>query len=320
MLTSVNSGSAALKAQKKPVRARAALSPDQQVEARLKLSQSLQTTLDIHELLGMFLNHVQESLQVNSLQYEHESQSLNIKLGSNGVHHCDYRLITPQNNLGEIIFSRSKRFNEGELSHIETLLGLLVYPLRNSLQYREAVQKATQDPLTGAGNRVALDGALKRELLLAERYDQDLSLLVIDIDHFKEINDKFGHACGDDVIREVAHATASVTRDTDMTFRYGGEEFVVILTKTAEKEGEIIAERIREFIDACQINSYGKKLSTSVSIGLSSLQKNDNVKDIFIRADKALYEAKKAGRNQVAVQCEHDNKKKKKAPKAIIKA
>jgi len=320
MLTSVNSGSAALKAPKKSMRSRAPLSPDQQLNANFKLSQSLQTTLDLSELLEMFLNHLQEIMQVSGLKYQHDSQELNIQMGGKGVHHCDYRLITPQNNLGEIIFNRSKRFNDAELTTLETLLGLLVYPLRNALQYREAVQKATQDPLTGTGNRVALDGALKRELLMAERYQQALSMLVIDIDLFKDINDKFGHSCGDDVIREVAHATVSVTRDTDMTFRYGGEEFVVILTKTAEDEALIIAERIREFIAMSHISSGGQKLSTSVSIGVSSLQSNDGVKDLFIRADRALYEAKKNGRNCVMVQAANNNNKKRKAPKAIIKA
>ncbi len=320
MLTSVNSGSIALKAPKKPGRARVNLNPDQEIEARLKLSQSLQTTLDISELLGMFLNHLQELMQINGLKYQHDSHNIDIQLGGKGLHHCDYRLITPQNNLGEIIFNRSKRFSEAELMSVETLLGLLVYPLRNALQYGEAVKKSTRDPLTGAGNRVALDGALRRELLMAERYQQDLAMLVIDIDHFKEVNDQYGHIIGDDVIREISHATVSVTRDTDMTFRYGGEEFVVLLSKTAAPGAAIIAERIREFIASSQIKSNGQTVTTTVSIGVSTLRSNDNVKDLFVRADKALYEAKKAGRNRVVMQDEQDNNKKKRKPKAIIKA
>jgi len=201
--------------------------------------------------------------------------------------------------LGEVTFSRRKRFSEAELSNIESLLGSLIFPLRNALKYRSAVQSALRDPLTGTGNRIALDNALAREKSLADRYDQPLSLLTIDIDHFKRINDNFGHSSGDEVLREVARGIVAVTRQTDMTFRFGGEEFVVLLNKTNPEGASVIAERIRHFIEKARVETNNELLQATVSIGVSTLRKDESTKMLFDRADQALYKAKAQGRNQI---------------------
>ncbi|HEY0892218.1 MAG TPA: GGDEF domain-containing protein, partial [Cellvibrio sp.] len=203
--------------------------------------------------------------------------------------------------LGEIIFSRSKRFAEAELITLEFLLSSLIYPLRNAIRYQTAMRLALLDPLTLLGNRAALDTALRRELQMAERHQHELSLLMVDVDFFKKINDEYGHHRGDLVLCEIAKGIQSACRGSDITFRYGGEEFVVVLGKTDAERAKIIAERIRQQIAESHIKYNGKTIGTTVSIGIATRHSNEkeHINDLFERADKALYIAKNSGRNCV---------------------
>ncbi len=281
------------------IRARLPLPQSEQDAARARLTTVLQTTLDLRQLVSLFFAAVQKVVAIGGLTYRHESHGLKIQIGRNCPHSGEYRLITREDNLGEIRFTRSQRFSEVELAALEMLISTLVYPLRNALKYREAVQTALRDPLTGMGNRAAMQSALEREVLLARRYQQALSLLVIDIDHFKTINDRLGHSSGDQVLREVAHTIDWVTRQTDMTFRYGGEEFVVVLNNTDDSEAKHIAERVRRAVNELAVNSNTGPVHATVSIGCSSLIESDDINSLFERGDKALYQAKRNGRNQV---------------------
>ncbi|WP_439133861.1 GGDEF domain-containing protein [Pseudomaricurvus sp.] len=272
---------------------------DDVVEVRSRLTQSLQTSLDLNIVLELFFQQIQTLIPLSGIKYTHQQKDCQTLLGSDDTHKLDYRLNTAQDDLGEIVFHRSKRFNEHEMAVIESLLSTLVCPLRNALLYRDALQSALRDPLTGVGNRVALDQAHEREVQLAARHKQPLSLLAIDIDHFKSINDRYGHSSGDDVIRQIAQSIKAVTRCTDLVFRYGGEEFVVLLNKTALNGAHVIAERIRQHVESLRIESYGAQISTTISIGISTLNRNNTDSMLFQRADAALYKAKQLGRNRV---------------------
>ena len=272
---------------------------DDVAEARRVLTQSLQTSLDLSIVLTLFFQQIQKLMPATWMKYQHRQKDCELMIGQDDTHKVDYRLNFAQDDLGDLIFSRNKRFNEHEMSVIESLLSTLICPLRNALLYRDAVQSALRDPLTQVGNRVALDQALERELQLASRHQQPLSLLAIDIDHFKVINDQYGHTCGDEVIREIARSIKSITRCTDLVFRYGGEEFIVLLNKTAIDGAHVIAERIRQHVASMQILSQGQTLSATVSIGISSLNLKKPEEPLFQQADKALYQAKHLGRNRV---------------------
>ena len=301
-----NSNTVAFPAEKS-IRARQRLIDSKQhTGTRLRLSNMLQTTLDLTQVLQLFFDEAKNTLSVGSLKYKNEKTNNHLEMGRRCRHSCHYKLITQKDNLGELVFTRSKRFSEEELQLLEMLLGSLVCPIRNALMYQEAIQTALKDPLTGTGNRLALESTLGREIGLAARHSQPLSILVIDIDHFKSINDRFGHTTGDCVLQDVANQLMDSCRDTDATYRYGGEEFVVILNRT-DREGAIIsAERIRQQI-AEMTTAYGEQeISVTVSIGISSLQPKDSLNTLFDRADKALYEAKSAGRNRVALAQEGD--------------
>ncbi len=278
------------------------LTPEQELATRVRLAQALQMSLDPVEVLTLFYKHIQSAVSLSGLVFKFANSNPDQKIGRECLHHCDYRLTTDEGYLGEIVFSRSKRFAESELITLEFLLSSLIYPLRNAIRYQTAMRLALLDPLTMLGNRTALDSALSRELKLAERHHHELSLLMIDADYFKKINDEFGHQRGDQVLCAIAKSIQSVCRGSDITFRYGGEEFVVVLGKTSAEGAKIIAERIRQQIAQTHINYNGKSIGTTVSIGIAtrhSSKNKEHINDLFERADAALYQAKANGRNCV---------------------
>lgn len=277
------------------------LTPEQELATRIRLAQALQMSLDPGEVLNLFYKHIQAIVSVSGLIFKFGNGTNELKIGRECLHHCDYRLTTDEGYLGEIIFSRSKRFAETELITLEFLLSSLIYPLRNSVRYQTAMRLALLDPLTLLGNRTALDSALNRELQMAERHHHELSLLMVDVDFFKKINDEYGHHRGDLVLSEVAKGIQSACRGSDITFRYGGEEFVVVLGKTDAEGAKIIAERIRQQIAETGVSYNGKTINATVSIGIATRHSNEkeDINALFERADRALYVAKESGRNRV---------------------
>lgn len=277
------------------------LTPEQELATRVRLAQALQMSLDPSEVLNLFYKHMQAIVSVSGLIFKFANDTADLKIGRECLHHCDYRLTTDEGYLGEVIFSRSRRFAETELITLEFLLSSLIYPLRNAVRYQTAMRLALLDPLTLVGNRAALDSALRRELQMAERHQHELSLLMVDVDFFKRINDEYGHHRGDLVLCEVAKVIQSACRGSDITFRYGGEEFVVVLGKTDAEGAKIIAERIRLQIAETQVIYNGKTINATVSIGIATRHRDEkeHINDLFERADKALYVAKESGRNRV---------------------
>ena len=161
---------------------------------------------------------------------------------------------------------------------------------------------ATTDPLTRLLNRRALLERLSREVDRSKRYESMLTLLLLDIDHFKSINDSAGHLVGDGVLRQIGGLIEASVRTVDIAARYGGEEFVLILPETSQEGGVIFAERIRESIERYPFDAAGEEpLHLTASIGVATFPspRVDSTEDLFARADEALYRAKSSGRNQV---------------------
>lgn len=273
--------------------------PDLRPELLLKLTGKLQTTLDMNQLLDIFFTEIQQAVLVDGMVYQHAELKLRHSTGRQPPHSASYQLQTQKDYMGELIFHRSTRFREHELANIEGLLSTLVFPLRNALRYHEALLAAYRDPLTGAGNRVALDQTLNREIELTKRHQQDLSILMMDLDHFKLINDLYGHATGDEVLKDVVACIGRCIRQTDMCFRYGGEEFLIMLSNADGAGALRIAERIRMSISDLRFDTGKGALQVTGSIGCASLTFEDDKESLLHRADKALYRAKHAGRNRV---------------------
>ncbi|MEK6611767.1 MAG: GGDEF domain-containing protein, partial [Gemmatimonadota bacterium] len=163
---------------------------------------------------------------------------------------------------------------------------------------------AHTDSLTLVLNRRALTVRLASELERARRYDSVITLLMVDLDNFKLVNDTHGHLVGDDVLRDVAALLQHAVRTMDVVARYGGEEFVVVLPETSLAGATTFAERIRENVEAATFaGSRGEPLKLTASIGVSSYPSTtvQTVDDLFARADEALYRAKADGRNRVCL-------------------
>lgn len=264
----------------------------------LELSSVLQTTLDVEHQLGLFSKALQTHLEIDGLKYTAPENQSQYDFGNIATQRATYDLTLEGKSLGSLNFYREMPFTNRELKLLENLLCALVYPLRNSLSYLDALKLASHDPLTGAQNRMGLELALQRELDLARRQDAPLSMLVIDADHFKRYNDEYGHSFGDDVLRALANAAATTMRRCDLLFRYGGEEFVILASHTDEQGALLLAERIRQAVNNLETIS-GREIDLSVSIGVTQLIDGDTTDSFFNRCDEAMYEAKHSGRNRV---------------------
>jgi len=160
---------------------------------------------------------------------------------------------------------------------------------------------ALTDPLTLVLNRRALVNRLMAEVDRARRYESVVTILMIDLDHFKGVNDTYGHLAGDQVLRDVAQLLQHEVRSVDIVARYGGEEFIVVLPETSTEGAVTFAERIRERIEARMFESTGHSLLLTTSIGVASFPspRVASMEDLVARADEALYRAKADGRNRV---------------------
>lgn len=161
---------------------------------------------------------------------------------------------------------------------------------------------ATFDPLTGLYNLHAILGRLRAQVNLANRYRDNFSLILLDIDHFGKVNDRYGHLTGDEVLKKVAALIRGNIRDTDIAGRYGGQEFIIVLPRTDLASSWVAAERLRSIIQTATVkDSGGNALSVTVSQGLVGWERNDDAASLISRADEALCKAKEKGRNRVQV-------------------
>jgi diguanylate cyclase (GGDEF)-like protein len=270
-------------------------------QRELEITQSLQVSLDPTRLIEVFSMEVGTLIMHQGVRYRNDDLLLDVKLGRQARHSCTYNLNIGDEPLGKLTFRRDRKFSGAEIEALEQLLCSLLYPLRNSLLYQDALQLAQKDPLTGICNRAALDEMMQREISHARRQDSSYALLILDIDHFKAVNDKYGHIVGDCALKAVANMIGSCKRDGDLLFRYGGEEFVVLMRDTDLDGSHLLAERIRATFEDSSCTCSGANLDIRVSIGVSILQENDSPISLFARADQALYNAKRNGRNQVCV-------------------
>jgi len=166
--------------------------------------------------------------------------------------------------------------------------------------YAEVERLAQTDPLTGLANRRHFMEALELEVERTDRYHRPLSLISLDMDHFKEVNDSHGHGAGDDVLREAARVLRSVCRDVDLPARLGGEELALLLPETDAVGARIVAERIRERIAAgTHTSPSGESFRVTASLGVATARQESTGEALLQAADQALYRAKDAGRNQV---------------------
>ena len=168
--------------------------------------------------------------------------------------------------------------------------------------FEQVKEESVKDRLTGLNNRAFFDQVFSQQLNLAKRYNTDLSLLFLDIDNFKEINDRLGHQAGDFVLCKIAAIINSRKRESDIAIRFGGEEFILLMPHTGSINGFILAERIREAASSSTIRYNGQPISLTISGGLASYPIDGDTEDSILKnADQAVYLAKGAGKNMISL-------------------
>lgn len=263
----------------------------------LELANKLHSTLELDTLITLFKLDITPILNLDDVFYAAPEQLKDID--PKGRHLLTYQLELYKQSLGKITLLRRTRFTSKEQVFIEKILVTLLAPLNNTLKYNNALTMASHDPLTGVFNRYAMDIMVSREIDIAQRNDTPLSMIALDIDFFKKVNDTHGHAFGDCVLKHLTECIQQCTRTTDALFRYGGEEFNILLNNTELSGAKELAERIRSTIEKTPCICNDVSINITVSMGISSLQIEDNSTALFKRADSALYQAKDSGRNQV---------------------
>ncbi len=196
----------------------------------------------------------------------------------------------------------SGEVNEAELRMLETIVAHAATSLANVQMYKRMEMMATTDGLTGLVNHRRFKELLDEALARAERFGRKVSVLMVDADHFKTVNDTYGHPVGDLVLKRIAKILGEEARRTDVVARYGGEEFVLVLDETEHEGAFMVAERIRQRIEREVIQGEFGRVRVTASLGLCTWpEQAKSRQDLLERADQALYDAKRKGRNQVGV-------------------
>lgn len=240
-----------------------------------------------------------ETTAIEQLQPTEEYANLSPEAGKVAI----LPLKTGGETIGAIaLLSREElHLGKDQVQVLKSAMHHLALALKNAMLYHEMKQHADLDGLTLAHNRRHFDKRLKEEMERHARYSHPISLLMLDIDHFKVINDTYGHQAGDTVLKEIAALLRSSLRTTDYVARYGGEEFAVILPHTPEEQAGPLAERLRETVANYTFMHDTTRIPVTISIGFAALAATQDTSSgsILHDADMALYNAKGAGRNKV---------------------
>ncbi|HEX9017987.1 MAG TPA: sensor domain-containing diguanylate cyclase [Anaerolineaceae bacterium] len=202
-----------------------------------------------------------------------------------------------------LVFPPERSFDEVEMRLISSLGDQFGGAVERARLFRDVHRLAITDALTGLYNRRHLLAMIVAEMERARRYNHSISLAILDIDHFKQINDTFGHLAGDQVLVEVARVCQDIIRRVDLIGRFGGEEILILMPETTPDQAVVAMERLREQIERLDFNTKRGNAHLTISIGMTSLSNDESIDfDHFLdRADQALYLAKNQGRNQVRV-------------------
>lgn len=202
--------------------------------------------------------------------------------------------------------STIEKLSKRDIDYLEQLTHQAAATINRANTYSTILQYATLDALTNLNNRRQFETRLGQEIAIAKRQDHPLCAMMIDIDFFKGVNDKYGHAAGDEVLRTVAGIIKEALRESDIPARYGGEEFAILLPYTKIEEAKVVGERLRASVEQAPIvinqdNPDKQFINVTISMGLAEYDKIESGEALFERADKALYMAKSGGRNQVRI-------------------
>lgn len=271
-------------------------------EAAVALLLRLQKILEPEALLDALVVELKSIAPAVRVSFRHGAERLRCGHGAVWGEEAVHRLRLDGEKIGDVTVHGSRSFTPEERDLMRFVLGWFQYPLRNALRQRVLQRQAHYDPLTGLLNRSTLSDVLDREVALAERHGEIFSVIMLDIDRFKAINDRYGHAAGDSVLCQISNTLRRCSRRTDLLFRFAGDEFLLGSSHTNRVGAAITAERILDGVAATRFRHGGENLPPiRVSIGIAALRTGESVGSLFERADRALYCAKRGGRNRIEV-------------------
>ncbi len=261
------------------------------------LTEVLQTTLDAHQLLSVYAEFIKVRIDIEALQFVSDDQLFNL-IGEFGDNHHQHAvmLYADQSYLGQMVYSLKQPLSMQQKMRLEQWHRELTFPLRNALKFSQLHRLAVRDHLTGLGNRALLEEVLEHlHIKLTRQKEGCHAVMLLDLDGFKAVNDQHGHHQGDDILRIFAELLKSTVRDSDQVFRFGGDEFVVVMEDTNHHQAQDVYQRIRQAVANCQeLSCY--QLSTSA--GTAQLECFNTVAQTLEEADKHLYRAKHGGKNR----------------------
>lgn len=256
--------------------------------------------LDMEQLIDAFAKRLCSVVSIDALRFKNVplGQSFDRQFpGADGQfeHVLEFSVGGTESYLGSLVVVRHKQFLSVEVRRVKALVDALVGPLQNATMYLRACQSAYLDTLTGVRNRAALDHTLSQSPV----HSASTVLMVCDVDRFKSINDNCGHKSGDKVLQQFAGILRSNTRKSDVVYRYGGDEFVLILNDNTLDGARDSAERIRKSIEQTTLYIDNACINLTTTIGLTGLKPGESLDEAFLRADAALLSGKKNGKNKV---------------------
>ncbi len=198
-----------------------------------------------------------------------------------------------------LILKKGQELSDLEMELVNQSIEILADSLKRGLDYEDLFERASNDPLTGLANRRVFDDRITGMIDSARRYNRPLTMILMDLDKFKNINDSLGHQVGDEVLISVANVLSHAVRSTDLLVRMGGDEFVLVLDNTDVKSARILAERLCAGVDALDVWA-SQHIKLGISIGLAEMQEDETLTQWFERTDDILYNAKAEGRGRVS--------------------
>jgi diguanylate cyclase (GGDEF)-like protein len=269
-------------------------------EATLRFGEGLGASHDVAQLLRVVVESAVEATHaVGGIVVGPEGERFVAGEPEKGKEQIEWPLRAGREQFGSLILT-GDRFGTEELEMAALLCGHAAVALDNARLHRLVERQALVDGLTGLANRRRSESALDEEIVRASRLGSELTLVLIDIDHFKEVNDEHGHPAGDVVLKEVALVLDQSLREIDTAGRWGGEEFALILPGTDAPGGAQLADRIRRALERREIPiENGARISVTASFGVAGLRQAGSRERLLAAADEALYRAKRGGRNRV---------------------
>lgn len=260
----------------------------------------------IEKIKRDFFAHIPDFSEFSVIDFGHEILRESIESDELIIEFQEFKtqhivpIVSEGKLFGGLCFYNTEVSDYSEFKFYKTMISELLLLLKMRYLYSETEYLSVVDGLTGLYNRRHFEGNLEREFLRVRRYIAELSIAMIDIDNFKKVNDTYGHQCGDYILKEISKMVSQSFRKTDMIYRYGGEEIVVILTETALEGAMIPLERLREKISNYEFLFNEQKIHVTISLGVASYNKDlKSQKELVEGADKALYRAKQTGRNRL---------------------